>query len=136
MSDLISQSKRSALMARIRRKNTKPERQMARALASLGLAYEAQQGIAHVDFAFPSAKVALFVDGCFWHGCPKHRRAPASHKDYWEWKVRYNRERDHRLRRGLRSNGWVIFRVWEHSLPKFANRYARLVEQRIRHRTG
>lgn len=122
-------------MARIRRRGTKPERMVEAALAARGLHFERQYGNAHVDIAFPRAKVAVFVDGCFWHGCRLHRRRPTSNTRYWEWKLQYNRSRDSRLRKILRDDGWLIIRVWEHSLPKLAGRYASLVERKVLGRT-
>ncbi|MGH9473685.1 MAG: very short patch repair endonuclease [Terriglobales bacterium] len=68
------------------------------------------------DFAFPGLKVAVFVDGCFWHGCPRCYRAPHANRGYWAAKVERNRARDGKTCRQLRARGWVVIRVWEHSL--------------------
>jgi len=67
------------------------------------------------DFAFPKARVAIFVDGCFWHGCPLHYRRPRR-DEYWQPKLRRNQARDRRVACALRSKGWIVLRVWEHSL--------------------
>jgi DNA mismatch endonuclease, patch repair protein len=135
MADVVSPARRSEIMSRIRRKGTKPERLVEAALEARGLRFKQQYGRAHVDIAFPKAKVAVFVDGCFWHGCSQHRRRPDSNSSYWDWKLRYNRSRDSRVRRTLRDEGWLVIRVWEHSLPKLANRFAALVERKVLSRT-
>src|ERR1039458_2367300 len=70
------------------------------------------------DFAFPKARVALFVDGCFWHGCPRCYRAPQSSKAYWRAKIRRNMRRDLRVSRKLRKSGWKVLRVRECQLKK------------------
>lgn len=65
------------------------------------------------DFVFDAARLAVFVDGCFWHGCPSCRRAPNSNQEYWTKKVERNRKRDRRNTRELRGEGWTVLRVWE-----------------------
>ncbi|TKK85826.1 very short patch repair endonuclease [Herbidospora galbida] len=67
-----------------------------------------------VDLVFPGAKVAVFVDGCFWHGCPRHYTAPANNNDWWLKKIRTNRTRDINSFRRLRSIDWRVIRVWGH----------------------
>lgn len=66
------------------------------------------------DIVFPTVKLAVFIDGCFWHGCPRHHRLPASHQDYWEAKIATNRARDEATDRALADHGWTVIRVWEH----------------------
>lgn len=71
------------------------------------------------DFVFPKKHVAVFVDGCFWHGCPKCCTSkPRSNVEYWDKKIRSNRERDRRVARNLRRQGWHVLRIWEHRLAK------------------
>lgn len=69
------------------------------------------------DFAWPKQKVAVFVDGCFWHGCPKCYRAPKHNAEFWQEKIETNRRRDRRVARQLRSRGWSVLRIWECHLP-------------------
>jgi len=71
-----------------------------------------------VDFVFRAARVAVFVDGCFWHGCPRHYRTPGSARAFWRNKVETNRARDLRVSRGLRAAGWTVLRVWECALSR------------------
>lgn len=68
------------------------------------------------DFVFPASRVAVFVDGCFWHSCAQHLRLPAANRDYWVRKIERNRRRDQRAARALRARGWRVVRVWEHAL--------------------
>lgn len=70
----------------------------------------------HPDFIFPKKRIALFVDGCFWHGCPKHGRIPSTNRSYWTDKISANKKRDIRVRRLLRADGWVVLRLWEHDI--------------------
>jgi DNA mismatch endonuclease (patch repair protein) len=72
------------------------------------------------DIIFPGAKVAVFVDGCFWHCCPLHRTLPRANAAWWAEKLRTNRRRDLDTNRRLRKAGWHVERVWEHELPSEA----------------
>jgi len=78
------------------------------------------------DFAFPKAKVVVFVDGCFWHGCPRCYRAPKQNAPYWTAKVARNKERDRRQARELRQKGWRVLRLWEHQLKNGGRTAARV----------
>ena len=71
------------------------------------------------DFAFPKQKVAVFVDGCFWHGCPKCYTRPKTNRKFWDKKRAENMARDHRVTRQLRRQGWKVIRIWQHSLTKY-----------------
>jgi len=73
-----------------------------------------------VDIAFLSARVAVFVDGCFWHGCPEHATWPASNADFWRQKIETNRRRDADTNAKLERAGWRVVRVWEHEDPSAA----------------
>lgn len=68
------------------------------------------------DFVFPRLKIAVFIDGCFWHRCPNHCRLPASNKDYWNKKIERNRIRDKKTSKALREKGWTVIRIWEHEI--------------------
>lgn len=72
------------------------------------------------DFTFRCERVAVFVDGCFWHGCPKCYKRPSSNREFWDAKVAANRKRDRRVGRELRAAGWRVVRVWQHQLKKSA----------------
>ena len=68
------------------------------------------------DFVFPNSRLAIFIDGCFWHGCSSHLRLPKTHISYWKKKIISNSKRDDLNRKALRRLGWKVIRVWEHSL--------------------
>lgn len=68
------------------------------------------------DLTFAAARLAVFVDGCFWHGCPHHHRLPRTRRAFWKAKVDANRRRDRRVDRALRALGWAVLRIWEHDL--------------------
>jgi len=70
------------------------------------------------DFVFPAAKVAVFVDGCFWHGCPKHASMPVGNRPFWQKKLAANKARDRRVNRTLRRLGWRVLRFWEHDIAR------------------
>lgn len=67
----------------------------------------------HPDFAWPGLKVAVFVDGCFWHGCPRCNESPKTNAAFWATKIDTNRRRDRRVNARLRRDGWIVLRVWE-----------------------
>jgi DNA mismatch endonuclease, patch repair protein len=79
------------------------------------------------DFVFPAAKVAVFVDGCFWHGCPKHSTMPANNRAFWKERMAANKARDRRVNRTLRRDRWRVVRIWEHELKHPDDVLARLV---------
>ncbi len=104
-----------------RRVNTKPEMALRRALHALGYRYrkdyrlDLADGVrVRPDIVFTARKVAVFVDGCFWHCCPEHGTKPASNTWYWEPKLRRNVERDRAADAALDSAGWTVVRLWEH----------------------
>ena len=72
------------------------------------------------DFVFPKARVAVFVDGCFWHGHPKKCRMPETNREYWERKIQRNVARDKIVTRTLREKGWKVLRIWEHRVTHLA----------------
>lgn len=110
-------------MAAVRSTNTTPERSVRSALHHLGVRYRLGQVIEtggrriRPDLVFKRARVVVFVDGCFWHGCPDHCRRPGSNVDYWNAKIERNRARDASHELALRDAGWTVVRVWEHEAP-------------------
>jgi DNA mismatch endonuclease (patch repair protein) len=82
-----------------------------------------------IDIAFPRGKLAVFVDGCFWHGCPEHGRVPGSNHTWWTEKIRRNCQRDANTAAHLERLGWQVLRIWEHVPPRQA---AFTVRERLR----
>lgn len=109
---------RSENMARIRAKNTKPEILLRKALWANGFRYRLHLRIegARPDLVFPSKKLAVFVDGCFWHGCPQHYVRPRTRSEFWANKLTENTERDRAQSMRLVESGWHVLRIWEHEL--------------------
>lgn len=110
---------RSRLMARVRRSGTAPELCLRRALHRAGLRYRLTSGKqlpGTPDIALRRSRVAVFVDGCFWHGCPKHGSMPKTNADFWNAKFRRNKRRDREANRALQRLGWDVVRVWEHDV--------------------
>lgn len=99
--------------------NTKPELELCVALNSYGLAFATQVRIdpltrRRADIVFEAAHVAVFVDGCFWHECPKHGTWPKQNAEFWRNKIEQNQQRDCDTDRRLTEAGWTVIRVWEH----------------------
>ncbi|MGW4642289.1 very short patch repair endonuclease [Sphaerisporangium sp. NPDC004334] len=106
-------------------RDTKPELALRSAVHALGLRYRVSvRPLPKVrrtaDLVFTKAKLAVFLDGCFWHGCPDHHTKSATNAAYWAEKVVRNRERDAETDRKLTEAGWQVIRVWEHENPKDA----------------
>lgn len=112
-----------ASMVANRRRDTKPELAVRRLVHASGLRYRVDYAPlptnkrSRADLVFTRVKVAVFIDGCFWHGCPQHHTFPATHADYWRSKVQGNRARDARTDAALREAGWTVLRFWEHEDP-------------------
>ena len=109
---------RSEMMSRIRGRNTGPEVLLRRLLLRRGLRFKINYltPSGRVDIAFPAVKVAVQVDGCFWHCCPWHCVTPRNNRQFWITKLEGNKSRDRRQKRRLRALGWRLVRVWEHLL--------------------
>ncbi|MDQ2761125.1 MAG: very short patch repair endonuclease [Actinomycetota bacterium] len=104
-----------------RRRDTTPELALRQALRAVGLRFRVDFAIRpdagraiRPDIAFTARRLAVFVDGCFWHGCPEHHRQPRANSEYWSSKIERNRERDSRDAARLRDAGWRVLRFWEH----------------------
>ena len=122
--DVFAPEKRSEIMSRVRGKHTGPEEKMA-ALLKAAKRAAFQRHAADLpgkpDFVYRKLKIAIFVHGCFWHGCPRHLRRPSSNMAYWQKKIDGNIRRDKKHRRLLRKTGWSALTVWEHDLKQPAN---------------
>ena len=121
MPDVFTKAKRSEVMARIRGSgNRSTELRMVRLLRTHGINgwRRGSRLPGRPDFIFQKERVALFVDGCFWHGCPRHGSKPGSNISFWNAKIARNRKRDREVSHALKAHGWKVLRVWEHSLRK------------------
>ena len=110
----------SRRMAAVRRKDTRPELALRRAVHRRGMRYFvdraplANDRRRRADLVFPRKRVAVFMDGCFWHGCPEHTRPPRTNEQWWAAKLRGNVARDRETDARLSAAGWRVVRVWEH----------------------
>ena len=121
MPDVFTKAKRSEVMSLIRGKgNKRTEGVLVRIFKELGITGWRR----HLklpgkpDFTFRKQRLTVFVDGCFWHGCPKCYRAPKGNREFWETKIVRNRARDREVTRELKKRGWRVLRIAEHSLKK------------------
>jgi DNA mismatch endonuclease (patch repair protein) len=118
-----------------RKRDTRPELALRSELHRRGLRYRVDVRPitslrCRADLVFRRQKVAVFVDGCFWHGCPEHGTSPKTNASYWSAKIARNMERDQLNDAELSAAGWTVVRVWEHDLPAdAASRIARLLAQ-------
>jgi DNA mismatch endonuclease (patch repair protein) len=129
----------SALVSRrmraVRSTGTAAEVQLSSCLKRMGFRFQVHTSIpgfrCRPDLLFPHKRLAVFVDGCFWHGCPRHGTWPSVNAVWWRDKIEENRARDRRSRAALRRAGWQIVRVWEHEKPeRAATRISRLLAVR------
>jgi DNA mismatch endonuclease (patch repair protein) len=136
MPDVFSKSKRSEVMSRIRcRGNRSTELALIRILRQEGIVgWRRNSALSgRPDFVFPSRRVAIFVDGCFWHACPEHCNSPQTNAAFWRAKLDANRARDTRVNRALSDAGWTVMRIWEHELrAAAAKRLTRRLHQYLR----
>jgi DNA mismatch endonuclease (patch repair protein) len=119
MADVFSKSKRSEVMSRIRGSGNKETEQVLAKLLRIHsiTGWRRQQPVfGKPDFIFQKYKLAIFVDGCFWHMCPRHSNLPATNRDFWKSKLEGNKLRDKNVNKVLRQSGWSIVRIWEHEL--------------------
>jgi DNA mismatch endonuclease (patch repair protein) len=130
MTDVYPPEKRSAVMRRVKGKDTTPERVVRKALTRLGARYRLHRNDlpGKPDIVMPGRRLALFVHGCFWHGhdCARGSRVPKQNRDYWVGKVTRNRARDVNSREALAALGWQVETIWECDLKDAAALAARL----------
>jgi DNA mismatch endonuclease, patch repair protein len=119
MADVFTVEKRSLVMAAIRgRGNKDTEVRLMRLFRLHKIAgWRRHMSLpGRPDFTFPKLRLAVFVDGCFWHACPKHFKRPQSSPEFWDQKIGRNRARDRAVNQMLRQRGWTVLRIWEHAL--------------------
>jgi DNA mismatch endonuclease, patch repair protein len=121
MPDVFTKIKRSEVMSRIRgRGNKETELVLAALLRAHGITgwRRHQPLFGKPDFSFRQDRVVIFVDGCFWHGCPQHTNTPVNNRPFWQKKLAANKRRDRLVTKTLRQQGWHVLRIWEHDLSK------------------
>ena len=117
--DSMTRRQRSRHMSQIRVSGTQPElamRKMVKEFTDLPLKYNVKDLVGKPDIVVAGLKLVVFVDGCFWHGCPEHGKIPKSHQGFWRSKIVGNMIRDEENTVVLEEAGWSVWRVWEHDL--------------------
>jgi DNA mismatch endonuclease, patch repair protein len=130
MTDVMTKEQRSNLMSRVRDRDTSPELEVRRQLFSRGLrGYRLRPKLpGKPDIVYSRAKLAIFIDGCFWHGCPRCYTRPATRRPYWDNKLAENVSRDKAVDRSLKEMGWKTLHFWEHDVKKAPGRIVKRVK--------
>ena len=120
MTDVLTPEQRAYNMSRIRGKNTVPEIKLRKMLFAAGIrGYRIHYNLpGKPDIVFVRKKIVVFIDGCFWHKCPADFQAPETRKDFWMKKIQSNIDRDKKINKQLKHEGWTIIRIWEHEIKK------------------
>ena len=124
-------------MQAVRRRDTAAELAIRSMVHGQGLRFRIDQPALpqrrrRADLVFRAARVAVFIDGCFWHSCPKHATHPKANRAWWASKLADNWRRDRQTDKDLAAAGWLVIRVWEHERPSAAaNRITRVVRRRL-----
>lgn len=128
--DVLTKEQRSYNMSQISGKNTNPEVRLRKLLSSKGIkGYRIHSKLeGKPDMVFTKQKIAVFIDGCFWHRCPKCYVEPKTNKKFWSNKIEGNVKRDKRINNNLKKEGWYVIRFWEHDIKndKINNCYEKL----------
>lgn len=138
MTDVFSKKTRSRIMSSIRGRDTTPELLLRKKLSTLGYRYRTNRKFKYAerpfkpDLVFAKWKLCIFVDGCFWHKCPKCYRPPKSNKSYWIPKIKGNVLRDKDQNDYLRKDGWKVMRIWEHEINKNPDRTTKKIVKRLK----
>lgn len=134
--DTVPRETRSRTMRAVHSQDTRLELAFRQALTARGLRgyrVSPRHILGRPDVAYPGLRLTIFVDSCFWHGCPEHCRRPSSNTEYWHAKIARNAERDKRVATSLGEQGWTVLRIWEHdltdNLPDTIERVAAVLEE-------
>ena len=114
--DNLTKEQRSYCMSKIRFKNTNPEILLKKELRFHGFKYQPKNIFGNPDFINHKTKTVVFIDGCFWHKCPKCFKEPKSNKQYWLPKLERNTIRREEIKKTYKISGWEVLRIWEHTL--------------------
>jgi DNA mismatch endonuclease, patch repair protein len=134
----VSSAETRARMQSVRQRDNASERQIRSLLHKLGFRFRTHRAVVpglrrNADLVFVSARIAVFIDGCFWHSCPLHRTIPKTNKKWWVTKLAANQLRDIDTNAKFKKHGWKVVRIWEHEDPnKAALRIASAVRKSLR----
>jgi DNA mismatch endonuclease, patch repair protein len=131
--DVLTRRQRSYCMSRIRGSNTGPELALRRGLWSKGFRYRVKSGLpGKPDLVFARARIVVFLDGCFWHGCALHAQQPKTNSEFWLTKISKNKQRDIEVTNLLNFAGWTVLRYWEHEVREDIDKVSRAISRAIR----
>ncbi|PKM92505.1 MAG: very short patch repair endonuclease [Euryarchaeota archaeon HGW-Euryarchaeota-1] len=135
MADVLTKKQRSFNMSQIRSKDTKPEIKIRKQLYKKGIGgYRVHYKLfGKPDIVFPAKKIVVFIDGCFWHKCPKCFIEPETRKEFWMKKIKGNVDRDHKVNIKLKKEGWKVLRYWEHEIKKSPERVVLKIIKKLKH---
>lgn len=141
MADIYSKEKRSWLMGRVRSTGNKStEGSLIEVLKRKHLVGWRRRYpvFGKPDITFPKNKVAIFIDGCFWHNCPKHGQVPETNRDFWIKKIEANKKRDRFVNRTIKNKGWKVLRIWECQIKdkQFLNRKMNKLDKLLKKAQG
>jgi len=132
MTDVLTKQQRRYCMSRIRGKNTKPELLLRKALWAIGLRYRLKNKLTgRPDIVFPGSRLAIFVDGCFWHSCLEHCQLPETKRFFWQNKLSTNKKRDKTVTLLLEQEDWRVLRFWEHEVKNDLPRCIKRVQKTL-----
>ena len=131
MPDKITKEQRSYIMSRIRGTRTKPELIVKDSIDGRKLRYQPKGIPERPDFANKKRMIAVFIDGCFWHKCPRCYKPPKSNKKYWKAKIERNTNRDKAVNRKMRDEGWTVLRFWECQVKENTSQVAKRIKTSI-----
>lgn len=120
MPEKIPKEKRSEIMKAVKSYDSKIEVTFRKSLWKFGFRYRKNAGsyFGKPDIVLKKHKTVIFIDSCFWHGCPEHLRMPSSNRDYWVKKIEKNKNRDLQVNKHYHDRGWAVLRIWEHDLVR------------------
>jgi DNA mismatch endonuclease (patch repair protein) len=118
VADIVDKATRSRVMSRIRKKWTGQERKLHGLLKARKVRHKMHPPLPGSPDALIYPRTVVFLDGCFWHGCPRCYVPPRSRKEYWHPKIARNQRRDRVITKSLRQDGWIVIRVWEHRFQR------------------
>ena len=133
MTDVLTPEQRKKNMSAIKGKNTKPEMKIRKMLWAEGVrGYRVHYDLpGKPDIVFPKKKIAIFIDGCYWHKCPECFIVPKTNTEFWMNKINGNVERDQKITKELEDLGWTILRFWEHEVRKDAEKVVNELKKKI-----
>ena len=133
MTDVLTPKQRTYNMSQIRGKNTRPEVKLRKLLWSAGIrGYRIHYNLTgKPDIVFIKKKIAIFIDGCFWHKCPICFKEPETRKEFWIEKIQSNIDRDKKVNEKLENIGWTVIRIWEHEIKKDPEKCIEIITEKL-----